>query len=437
MDQKLLFLLLICIVITSCSFDRFPAEPELPDETSWTSFEQGRSYFQIPAVEISLLTGNVVADDALSIPVETADRFVYKYYYIYHDGKWEKKSFSGASESDTGWILVGKDTLTVKKLFQDSNGYVVVYSCSSRSCSGEGWKVHQFTLSPESAPAVAGTSLSQGTPKAISPTQPTLKPAPIGITKSPGLPRPSGGGSGGARVIRQCTTESDCSSFHDCINEICVRRQCSDGLDNEGDGFIDWGFASGNDPSCSSPFGNSEANDSRTNIGWNDFPEFNLHSNLTAIYGGIQLSGCYQSSGICVEDVGLAALNKGFSHIAVYENMTQAQRDSIPRAKRASLWGPFGDTANHPVRQEPLYKYYMPWNNNFSVYYSPNGTDLYSPMDNDLVRIANLFSDSNGTGIPGVDILAADVESQLTTDQEIADLRGNSTKALLIPDQFK
>ena len=427
MDKRLLLLVLVCIVITSWSFDRFPAAPELPDETMWTSFEQGLSYFQTSAAETSLLTGNVVTDDALSIPVDTADRFVYKYYYVYRDGKWEKKSFSGASESDTGWILVGKDTLTVKDTFQNQNAYVAVYSCSSRSCGGEGWKVHEFKFtSPTTDPTV-----TPGSTEVTSPAQPALKTAPVGIIKSPsGVPRPSGGGSSsGARIIRQCTSESDCSSFHDCINERCVRRQCSDVLDNEGDGFIDWGFASGNDPSCSSPFGNSEANDSRINIGWNDFPEFNLHSNLTAIYGGIQLAGCYQSSGICVENVSSAPLQKGFTHIAVFDSLSQAQKDSIPPSKRASLWNPFGDTTDHPVRQEPLYKYYMPWNNNFSVY--------YSPMDTDLARIADYFSDSIGTGIPNIDILAADVEAQLTTEQEIADLRGNSTKAALIPDQFK
>ena len=50
------------------------------------------------------------------------------------------------------------------------------------------------------------------------------------------------------------------------LNDPAKSTQCSDGIDNDIDGFIDWGFASGNDKSCSSPFANSETDYAHTII---------------------------------------------------------------------------------------------------------------------------------------------------------------------------
>ena len=214
------------------------------------------------------------------------------------------------------------------------------------------------------------------------------------------------------------------------LNDPAKSTQCSDGIDNDIDGFIDWGFASGNDKSCSSPFANSETDYAHTNIGWNDFPEFNLNPKLTTVYGGIQLAGCYQSSGICVDDVGLAPLRKGFSHIAIFEGLNQAQKDSIPINKRASMWVPFGTAADHPVRQQPLYKYYIPWNNNLELLNS-------AAKEGSFTYTADYFTDSKRKGIPNLDLFVADIEAHLTYDSEIINLRTNPEIIPLIPAPFR
>ena len=205
---------------------------------------------------------------------------------------------------------------------------------------------------------------------------------------------------------------------------------CSDGIDNDKDGFTDWGFAAGNDKFCSSPFDNSEADKLHTNIGWNDFPDFNLNPKLTAVYNGIQLAGCYQSTGICVEDVGTTPLKKGFTHIATFESLTQKQKDSIPSKNRAATWVPFGRIAEHQARQEPLSKHQTPWNNNLELFNSAAKEDFKS--------IADQFTDSAGTGIPNVDLLVGDLETALAAyDSELIALRKNPEKIPFIPPEFR
>ncbi len=210
--------------------------------------------------------------------------------------------------------------------------------------------------------------------------------------------------------------------------------QCSDGIDNDKDTLIDWGYALGNDPSCSSPFGNSEAVQFHTNIGWNDFPNFNLNPKLTAVYGGIQLAGCYGSTGICVKNVsGTTPLQKGFTHIAIFEGLTQQQKDSIPPEKRADTWVPFGTmysgNSSIKVRGEPFLKYLIPWNNSLDLF--------KSAAKEELALKANDFSNSKGRGVPKIGLLVADIENMHPYSKDIINLRKNQTIIPFIPSEFR
>lgn len=213
--------------------------------------------------------------------------------------------------------------------------------------------------------------------------------------------------------------------------------QCSDGLDNDHDGFVDWGFTNTNDPSCSSPFGNSEAIQYHKQISWNDFPNFNLNSKLTAVYSGIQLAGCYPycKSCPCVENVGTAPLRKGFTHIGVFEGLEPKQLESLPPQNRAIGFSPFGGNAGlcdepEGAVNQPFNKYSIPWNNSLTAF--------TKCMDKELAYFANLFSDSKND-IPQADILISDIERNLgvQTNQQILNLRKNPEAAKYIPDAFK
>ncbi|MEW5896561.1 MAG: DUF4215 domain-containing protein [Nanoarchaeota archaeon] len=206
--------------------------------------------------------------------------------------------------------------------------------------------------------------------------------------------------------------------------------QCSDGIDNDEDGLKDWGFTNKNDPFCSSPFDNIEADKSQTDISWNDFPDFNLHPSLIAVYGGIQLNGCHPGTQICVEDVGTAPLRKGFTHIATFVGLNNEQLASIPPKNRAIGFSSWGGNSGwcEDVKNQPLLKYLLPWNNNLAAF--------KKCADKELAYFAAFFPDSTNN-MPQADILVDDLEVVGPYDQLILDIRKNKEAAKHIPDAFK
>lgn len=211
-------MIFVLLLLPSCSWERLPAEPELPNEESWSSLEEGLAFFRTSLAAVNALTGGAVADDSINILTENPGRYIYKYYYLYQDGKWERKAFTGASASYSNWIIAPK-SIIIKGVPKDSETYLAFYSCSSRDCK-EGWKIHELAI-----PLGTGQNVVIENPETKdSPVEEApLKPTPASLPKAP---RPSSGGGGsssdGASISTECDDNSDCSLFYSCSVGKCV-----------------------------------------------------------------------------------------------------------------------------------------------------------------------------------------------------------------------
>ncbi len=191
------------------------------------------------------------------------------------------------------------------------------------------------------------------------------------------------------------------------------RPACSDGIDNDNDGTVDWGQGGSNDCFCSSPFDDSEQDVLLNEISWHEFPDFHLNDNLTVVYGGLGLfpSQYYPDR----EDYGLIPLSRGFSHIRG-SLASPEYRDELPFERRTGMWSPANSwQTENPVNDENWEQIRSPWENDMTLFEDYWREEMHS--------VADLFSDSSGTGVPNVEYLVADVERRWTTGERMLENR--------------
>jgi len=208
-----------------------------------------------------------------------------------------------------------------------------------------------------------------------------------------------------------------------------LTSECNDGIDNDGDGKIDYGFSSGKDDGCHSGFDNNEGVDVLNEINWSEFPEFHLSSKFSLNYMGIYINPDTTTQGV------LAPLSHGFTNIIGKHTLSPSPADRLPNVtntqpvdSRAVLWT---GIANPP--SEPWHFALSPWNNNLTL--------IRNAWTNQLSNYADQYPDSIGQEVPNVPIIFPDIEhhrgaSGLNLTEEIKSilaLKYNATLNISVP----
>jgi hypothetical protein len=185
---------------------------------------------------------------------------------------------------------------------------------------------------------------------------------------------------------------------------------CADGVDNDGDGLVDFGFEPFNDPDCASPFDRTEESIKDVSVNWEEFPEFHLHPRFDIVYHAIGLG-----------KTGLTVFDHGFTHtspVLVHEDF----RDQIPPEKRAFMWQPPSRfPPSDPINQQPWPLVRSPWANDLKGAYYPYWNDVFSSY---------AAIDPDGSQMPDADMLVADIEEHWNFDEQIVGLKESE----LLPD---
>jgi len=193
--------------------------------------------------------------------------------------------------------------------------------------------------------------------------------------------------------------------------------ECGDGVDNDNDGLIDWGFTDENDLGCDSAFDDEEYDSKSANINWDEFPEFNLPSEFNLVYLAIPIN-----------ENDLRPLKHGFTHIEAITLNNQQGRDTQSVSSRFFLMGSISTPcSSYSLSCDPLQpweKIASPWNNDLNIY--------NTIWDSTLKYYANRYTDSKGKKFPNVNLVTIDIEKILyshnipgLTDKLILTLKGN------------
>jgi Secretion system C-terminal sorting domain len=143
-------------------------------------------------------------------------------------------------------------------------------------------------------------------------------------------------------------------------------------------------------------------------IEWQKFPEFSLP--FTIIYEGPRFG-----------DTQSLPLKHGFSHLAKFSGNEAAD---LSPSKRATTWYHIA-TGTVPVQPWGERNIESPWNNNLNLF--------RSTWNNQILGMANVFSDSRASGVPNYDIIAMDIERIHDTDREILTIKNNA----LVPPTYR
>jgi len=198
---------------------------------------------------------------------------------------------------------------------------------------------------------------------------------------------------------------------------------CSDGIDNDGDGNVDWGY-SGNDLDCDSPFDTSESFVIEE-INWGEFPEFELRDDYDLFYWGIKIRD---------DSDALKPLDHGFTHI-FHSRTTQSGRDSLPIENRVILWTGIPAPCRSSTRCPPSY-IDQPWENAKSPW--GNNMEEYEGFWRSRLRnYARKFTDTDGMDLPDVDLIVLDVEQKWTKSEIIDNFRNSGLYDDYIPKDIR
>jgi hypothetical protein len=179
-------------------------------------------------------------------------------------------------------------------------------------------------------------------------------------------------------------------------NDVCC-SECADGIDNDGDGRVDWGFTNRADADCASPY-DAEAATIDLHTYWNRLPDFDPIPGLTVVYQGPppQIGGR------------LAPLKHGFTHMTPWST-TQRGRDDLAPSQRAHLWTGIPTPHSYfPVTFPDEYPWELiksPWNNSIGYYEQFWATQMQNLADD--------FPDTRGKDLPDIDIIIGDIEWSL------------------------
>ena len=135
-----------------------PPEPRFPGESQRQTSIAGRAFY----AELGQLgyadPGNVftISNDSLSkeetLLLSVNEAFIYKYYYISINGKWEKFTFPQQSIGNSSWIAFAAGASVSTEQLPPGDNYVIAYSCSKTNsgfdCHNNKWQIHAFQILP-------------------------------------------------------------------------------------------------------------------------------------------------------------------------------------------------------------------------------------------------------------------------------------------------
>src|SRR3989344_3034027 len=135
-----------------------PPEPRFPGESQRQTGIAGRAFY----AELGQLgyadPGNVftISNDSLSkeetLLLSVNEAFIYKYYYISINGKWEKFTFPQQSIGNSSWIAFAAGASVSTEQLPPGDNYVIAYSCSKTNsgfdCHNNKWQIHAFQILP-------------------------------------------------------------------------------------------------------------------------------------------------------------------------------------------------------------------------------------------------------------------------------------------------
>ncbi len=136
-----------------------PPEPRLPGETQRSASIAGRAFY----AELGLAgyadpgTAFAINKDSLekgeSLILSVKEDYIYKYYYVSINGKWEKFTFPQQTIGNSNWIGFAAGASVSTTQLPEGDNYVVAYSCSKTTkgfdCHSNKWMIHQFAILPK------------------------------------------------------------------------------------------------------------------------------------------------------------------------------------------------------------------------------------------------------------------------------------------------
>ena len=135
-----------------------PAEPRLPGESQRQTSIAGRAFYAELGLAGYADPGNVftINQDSLTkgetLTLSVKEDYIYKYYYVSINGKWEKFTFPQQAIGNSNWIAFAAGASVSTDQLPEGDNYVIVYSCSKGSqsfdCHGNKWQIHAFQLLP-------------------------------------------------------------------------------------------------------------------------------------------------------------------------------------------------------------------------------------------------------------------------------------------------